>query len=533
MAKPIQMPSLSPTMTEGKISRWLKKEGDKVSVGEAIVEIETDKSNLEFEAPDDGVLLQITVKEGETVKVGAPIAMLGAKGEKVGAQAPAAAPQASKPAPAAPPQQASKPAAPAPAAPKPSGGGRAAKVVPMPSLSPTMTEGKIAEWLKKEGDKVSSGLPFVSIETDKSNLEYEAPDDGVLLKIVVPAGSTVKVGAPIAFIGQPGDRIDAGGGAPAPAPAAQAQAPAQASAPRAEAKPAAAPAPGGRVRASPLAKRIAKDRGLDLSQIQGSGPQGRIVKRDVETAAAAPQPTRAPAAAKAAAAGPTFGRKEPQVVPVTQMRKVIAQRMGEVKPGVPHFYLTVDVEMDAALKIREEAKAIESKVSVNDIIVKAAGVALRKVPKMNAQFHGDRILQFENADVGIAVAIEDGLITPVVKDADLKGLSQISAESRDLAERARKRALKPDEYTGGSITVSNLGMYGIDQFVAVINPPQAAILAVGQVAEKPVARDGQLVVRRMMSITLSGDHRVIDGALGAVYLKELKQLLEHPMRLLF
>jgi pyruvate dehydrogenase E2 component (dihydrolipoamide acetyltransferase) len=207
--------------------------------------------------------------------------------------------------------------------------------------------------------------------------------------------------------------------------------------------------------------------------------------------------------------------------------------MGEVKPGVPHFYLTVDVEMDAALKIREEAKAIESKVSVNDIIVKAAGVALRKVPKMNAQFHGDKILQFDNADVGIAVAIEDGLITPVVKDADLKGLSQISAESRDLAERARKRALKPDEYTGGSITVSNLGMYGIDQFVAVINPPQAAILAVGQVAEKPVARDGQLVVRRMMSITLSGDHRVIDGALGAVYLKELKQLLEHPMRLLF
>ncbi len=215
------------------------------------------------------------------------------------------------------------------------------------------------------------------------------------------------------------------------------------------------------------------------------------------------------------------------------MRKVISQRMAEVKPGVPHFYLAVDVEMDAAMKIREEAKALESKVSVNDIIVKAAAMALRRSPKMNVSLQGDSILHFETVDIGIAVAIEDGLITPVIRDADQKGLAAISAAARDMAERARKRSLKPDEYTGGSLTVSNLGMYGIDAFIAVINPPQAAILAVGQVADKVVVRDGQMVVRKMMTINLSGDHRVIDGAIGAEYLRELKALLEHPMRLLF
>jgi pyruvate dehydrogenase E2 component (dihydrolipoamide acetyltransferase) len=279
---------------------------------------------------------------------------------------------------------------------------------------------------------------------------------------------------------------------------------------------------------------MAQDKGLDLSQIKGSGPAGRIVKRDIEAAstqAAAPAARKAPAAATAAQA--TGPRPEPKSVPVSTMRKVISQRMAEVKPGVPHFYLSVDVEMDAALKIREEAKALESKVSVNDIIVKASAMALRRYPKMNVSLQGDAILHFESVDVGIAVAIEEGLITPIIRDADKKGLSAISAEARDLAERARKRALKPAEYTGGSLTVSNLGMYGIDSFIAVINPPQAAILAVGSVSDKVVVRDGQMVVRKLMTVTLSGDHRVIDGAIGAEYLRELKALLEHPMRLLF
>ncbi|MGA9524759.1 MAG: dihydrolipoamide acetyltransferase family protein, partial [Myxococcaceae bacterium] len=266
--------------------------------------------------------------------------------------------------------------------------------------------------------------------------------------------------------------------------------------------------------------------------VQGSGPSGRIVKRDVELALQKGV-GKAPAAAAAPAARAVGVRAEPKRLELSGMRKVIGQRMTEVKPGVPHFYLTVEVEMDQALKIRAEAKALDSKVSVNDIIVKAAALALKRVPKVNVSFQGDHILQFETADVGIAVAIEDGLITPVIRDADQKGLAQISAESREMAERARNRKLKPEEYTGGSITLSNLGMYGIDEFIAVINPPQAAIIAVGAVADKVVVRDGQMVVRKMMSATLSGDHRVIDGATGAVYLKEMKELLEHPLRLLF
>ncbi|MFE8597056.1 pyruvate dehydrogenase complex dihydrolipoamide acetyltransferase [Archangium violaceum] len=530
MATPIQMPSLSPTMKEGKIVKWLKKEGDKVSSGEAIAECETDKSNLEIEAYDDGYLLKIVVPEGEMATVGAPIAFLGAKGEKVDAggaakaAAPAAAPKpAAAPAPA--PAQAPAPAAQPAAA---SGGGDGIPVV-MPALSPTMTEGKLIKWLKKEGDKVSSGQAIAEVETDKSNLEVEAYDDGVLARIVVQEGQMAKVGSPIAFLAGKGGAKAAAPAAQAPAPAApKAAAPAPAQAPAPKAAP--APTPGGRVRASPLAKRMARDRGLDLSQVQGSGPLGRIVKSDIEKALTQAPAARAPAAAAAAAPGV---RPEPKAVPVTTMRKVIAQRMAEVKPGVPHFYLSVDVEMDAALKIREEAKALESKVSVNDIIVKASAMALRRYPKMNVSLHGDTILHFETVDVGIAVAIEDGLITPIIRDADKKGLSAISAEARDLAERARKRGLKPHEYTGGSLTVSNLGMYGIDSFIAVINPPQAAILAVGSVSDKVVVRDGQMVVRKLMTVTLSGDHRVIDGAIGAEYLRELKALLEHPMRLLF
>jgi pyruvate dehydrogenase E2 component (dihydrolipoamide acetyltransferase) len=527
MATPIQMPALSPTMKEGKIVKWLKKEGDKVSSGEAIAECETDKSNLEIEAYDDGYLLKIVVPEGEMATVGAPIAFLGAKGEKVDAGGKAAAPAAPKA--EAPKAVAPAPAPAAPAAQPAPAGGEGIPIV-MPALSPTMTEGKLIKWLKKEGDKVSSGQAIAEVETDKSNLEVEAYDDGVLARITVQEGQMAKVGAPIAFLAGKGGAKAA---APAPAPAApKAEAP-KAAAPAPAAKAAAPVAtPGGRLRASPLAKRMARERGLDLSQVQGSGPHGRIVKSDIEkalTQAPAPAAARAPAAA---AAAPGV-RPEPKAVPVTTMRKVISQRMAEVKPGVPHFYLTVDVEMDAALKIREEAKALESKVSVNDIIVKASAMALRRYPKMNVALQGDTILHFETVDVGIAVAIEDGLITPIIRDADKKGLSAISAEARDLAERARKKGLKPHEYSGGSLTVSNLGMYGIDSFIAVINPPQAAILAVGSVSDKVVVRDGQMVVRKLMTVTLSGDHRVIDGAIGAEYLRELKALLEHPMRLLF
>jgi pyruvate dehydrogenase E2 component (dihydrolipoamide acetyltransferase) len=425
--------------------------------------------------------------------------------------------------------------------------------IQLPALSPTMTEGKILTWLKKEGDTVKSGDAIAEVETDKSNLEVEAYDDGVLLKILVPAGEVAKVGAPIAFIGKKGETVSAPATAPkkaveAPKPAVAeapkpAAAPAPVSAPAKATPPPAAPAPArtnapaqvvqlrrseegeSRLRASPLAKRMAQEAGVDLGAVQGSGPQGRIVKRDIQAAMTEPQAPRTTRSVPGV-------RTEPDVIPLSSMRKIIAQRMAEVKPGVPHFYLVIDVDMEAVLAIREEAKAAELKVSVNDFIVKAAALALHKVPKVNVSLQGDRILQFHTADVGIAVAIEDGLITPVIRDADGKSLSAIATEAKELAERARRKALKPDEYTGGSVTVSNLGMYGVDSFIAVINPPQASILAVGAVADRVVARGGQAVVRKTMSVTFSGDHRVVDGALGAQYLQEVKALLEHPVRLL-
>jgi pyruvate dehydrogenase E2 component (dihydrolipoamide acetyltransferase) len=428
----------------------------------------------------------------------------------------------------------------------------------MPALSPTMKEGKITKWLKKEGDKISSGEAVAEVETDKSNLEVEAYEDGFLLKVVVPENESAPVGAPIAYLGEKGEKVEAPAqqpkpvaaaptpAGPAPRPSTPAPAAAQKpsspapAAPRAQAGPAQVVpfrrdgdrrAEEGRLRASPLAKRMAEERGLDLAGLQGSGPQGRIIKRDIEEALV--HGAEAPRLAPSPGVPLSVERREPQVVPISSMRRVIAQRLADVKPGVPHFYLTVDVEMDAAMQIRDEAKALDTKVSVNDIVVKAAAIALRRMPRMNVSLQGDQMLQYQNVDVGIAVAIEEGLITPIIRDADQKGLATISAEARDLAERARKRALKPQEYTGGSITISNLGMFGVDSFVAVINPPQAAIVAVGQVAEKAVVRNGQVVVRKIMTATLSGDHRIIDGALGAEYLRELKGLLEHPMRLLF
>ncbi len=414
--------------------------------------------------------------------------------------------------------------------------------IQLPALSPTMSEGKITKWLKKEGDKVNSGDGLAECETDKSNLEIEATDGGVLLKIVVPAGGTSPVGGVIGWIGKAGEAIpDAPAPAPAPAPAAAASAPAP-SAPKAAAAPApasavppkptvaiaAAPAaaPGERLRVSPLARKMAETQGIDLASVPGTGPNGRIVKRDVE------QVMSSPAAKPILRATPGV-RLPPEVLPLTSMRKVIAQRLTEVKPGVPHFYLTIDVEMDQALKLREEAKAQDLKISVNDVVVKATAMAVRKFPRINQIFAGDHIKQLKTVDVGIAVAIEDGLITPIVKDADAKGLAEIAQEIRELADRAKRKALKPEEYTGGSITVSNLGMFGIDSFIGVINPPQSAILAIGKVEPKVVVRADAMVIRQMMSITLSGDHRVIDGAVGAQYLQELRSLLEHPLRLLF
>ena len=422
----------------------------------------------------------------------------------------------------------------------------------MPALSPTMEEGALAKWLVKEGDTVKSGDILAEIETDKATMEFEAIDEGVIGKILVPAGTEgVKVNVAIAVLLEDGESA-AVIGTSAP-PAASAAAPA---AVPAAAAPAAAPAPaapkaasGERIFASPLARRIATQKGLDLAAVAGSGPHGRIVKADVEGAtaapkAAAPAPVAAPAATPAIASGPatdmvirTYEGRPFTEVKLDGMRKTIAARLTEAKQSVPHFYLRRDIELDALMAFRAQLNAgLEArgvKLSVNDFIIKACALALQQVPAANAAWAGDRVLQFEKSDVAVAVAIEGGLFTPVLKDAETKTLSALSTEMKDLAARARTRKLAPHEYQGGSFAISNLGMFGIDNFDAIINPPHAAILAVGAGVKKPVVKaDGSLGVATVMSVTLSVDHRVIDGALGANLLQAIKDNLENPISML-
>ena len=427
------------------------------------------------------------------------------------------------------------------------------KEILMPALSPTMEEGALAKWLVKEGDTVKSGDILAEIETDKAMMEFEAVDEGVIGKILVPAGTEgVKVNVAIAMLLEDGESAaDIGTPAPAAAPAAAAPAAAPVAA-----APAAAPAPaapkaasGERIFASPLARRIAAQKGLDLAALEGSGPRGRIVKADVEGVsaaprAAAPAPAAASAAAPAMASGPatdmvtrTYEGRPFIEVKLDGMRKTIAARLTEAKQSVPHFYLRRDIELDALMAFRGQLNAgLEArgvKLSVNDFIIKACALALQQVPAANAAWAGDRVLQFEKSDVAVAVAIEGGLFTPVLKDAETKTLSALSTEMKDLATRARNRKLAPHEYQGGSFAISNLGMFGIDNFDAIINPPHAAILAVGAGVKKPVVKaDGSLGVATVMSVTLSVDHRVIDGALGANLLQAIKDNLENPIAML-
>ena len=428
--------------------------------------------------------------------------------------------------------------------------------VTMPALSPTMEEGTLAKWLVKEGDTVSSGDLIAEIETDKATMEVEAVDEGVVGKLVVAEGTEgVKVNSVIAVLLEDGESAaDIGEiAAPAAAPseakgtdAATEEAPAEAPAPTPAAKPAPAPAApaasGGRIFASPLARRIAADKGIDLAQVKGTGPKGRIVKADVEgftPSAAAPSPAAAvsmPAGPDAAAVLKMYEGRGHTEVALDGMRKTIAARLTEAKQTIPHFYLRRDIEIDALLAARKQINAVGEKqgikVSVNDFVIKACAVALQRVPAANAVWAGDRILTFDASDVAVAVAIDGGLITPVIQDAEKKGLSALSAEMKDLATRARDRKLMPHEYQGGSFAISNLGMFGIENFDAVINPPHGSILAVGAGVQKPVVKGGEVKVATVMSVTLSVDHRVIDGALGAEFLSAIKDNLENPAMML-
>ncbi len=422
----------------------------------------------------------------------------------------------------------------------------------MPALSPTMTEGTLAKWLKKEGDKVSSGELLAEIETDKATMEFEAAEDGVLGKILVPAGTAnVAVNAPIAVLLAEGEDASATG---APAPKAAA------AAPKVEAKPAAAPAQpqqasapraeGARIFASPLARRLAKDKGLDLSALAGSGPHGRVVRADVENAkagsvpakpAAAPAPVVPATQAKAPAAPRPAAKGEGDYtdVPLTNMRKVIAQRLTESSQQIPHFKLTVDCNIDKLLALREELNGRAPKdgdkaykLSVNDFVVRAVALSMRKVPDVNVSFVGDAIRHWHAIDVSVAVATDGGLITPIIRNADQKGLAEISNEMKDLATRAKANKLQLHEFQGGGFSISNLGMFGIKEFSAIINPPQSCILAVGVGEKRPIVKDGALAIATMMSCTMSTDHRTVDGALGAVFMQAFKALIEDPLTML-
>ncbi|HSE77988.1 MAG TPA: pyruvate dehydrogenase complex dihydrolipoamide acetyltransferase [Alphaproteobacteria bacterium] len=431
----------------------------------------------------------------------------------------------------------------------------------MPALSPTMTEGKVARWLKNEGDAVKSGDVLAEIETDKATMEVEAVDEGTLGKIVVPGGTdAVKVNDVIAFILEEGEDKSAlakmNGGGPAPAPAAKAPAPPAATGapttPPVTPAATAATSPthtGERVFASPLARRMAEQAGLDLAALKGSGPQGRVIKADVEAALAggapakrapaAPAPVAAVAAAPAPAAAAIAGAMPHHVVPHTTMRKVIARRLTEAKQQIPHFYLTIDCEIDALLKLRADLNAKSPdkgegafKLSVNDFVIRAAALGLKKVPAANASWADEGVVMYDRVDISVAVAIPGGLITPIIRGAEGKGLQTISTEMKTLAEKARAGKLMPEEYQGGTFSVSNLGMYGIKQFEAVINPPQGCILAVGAGEQRPIVKNGALAIATVMSCTLSVDHRVVDGAIGAEFLATLKKLIEDPITML-
>ena len=438
----------------------------------------------------------------------------------------------------------------------------ATKVI-MPKLSPTMEEGQISRWLKKEGDKVSTGEPLAEIDTDKATMEMQALTNGVLRKIIVNDGQSAPLGQLIAVIGEADEDISSllseapapaaaapAPKAPEPAPAPQPASPAP-PAPQAQAAAASAapeangrqsqPAPAsGRMIVSPLAARMAAESGLDLRSVQGSGPGGRIIKKDIEAALsqpkAAPAPQRYPRPVEPGQPGQPAPLGAPSAYrdePATQIRQTIAKRLVTSIGPVPHFFLTSEIEMDRAAEMRKGINALDPdlKISINDIIIKVTAAALIQHPEVNASFQEKFIRYYEHADIGVAVAIEDGLITPVVRAADQKSLSQIAGEVRELAERARTKKLKPEEYTGATFSISNLGMFGIDEFTAVINPPEGAILAIGAMTPKPVVRDNEIVVRQIMRVTMSCDHRVIDGATGAKFLQTFKKILENPLYL--
>jgi len=546
---------LSDTMTEGVVAKWLKKVGDKISEGDILAEIETDKATMEFESFNSGTLLHIGIQEGETAPVDALLAIIGAEGEDItpllnaSKQAAPAAPTAeATPAPAV----ESKPSEPAVVAPTASSSSALPKgvvVVTMPRLSDTMTDGTVASWLKKIGDTIAEGDILAEIETDKATMEFESFNAGTLLYIGVQEGQTAPVDSILAIIGPVGTDITGiaenfkKGGAVTAAPAKEEAHAVAATAEKTE-ETVQVVSDGRRIFISPLAKKIAEEKGINIAQVKGSGENGRIVKSDIEnftpaTATAVSTPavseqvtTSSPQAAAVkpfVPAGETFTEE----IKNSQMRKIIAKRLSESIFTAPHFYLTIEVAMDEAMKSRATINTIpDTKVSFNDMVIKACAMALKKHPKVNSQWREDAIIINHHVNVGVAVAVEDGLVVPVLRFTDQMSLSQIGGSVKDLAGRAKTKKLQPAEMEGSTFTVSNLGMFGITEFTSIINQPNSAILSVGAIVEKPVVRNGQIVVGNTMKVTLACDHRTVDGATGAQFLQTLRQYLENPVTML-
>ena len=551
MAEVIKMPKMSDTMTEGVLAKWHKKVGDKIKSGDVLAEVETDKATMDMDSYWDGTLLYIGVEEGQAVPIDAVMAVVGKEGEdyKAALEAETGGAAKAETKEEAPKAEDKKEAAPA------QGGGlseaelsaKGITVIRMPLLSDTMTEGVIAEWHKKVGDKVKDDDILADVETDKATMEVMGYATGTLLHVGVQKGEAAKVNGIIAIVGPEGTDVSAilaGGDAPA-APKSESKeepkAESKAEAPKEEEKAqVVSNANGGRIIASPLAKKIAKDKGIDLAQVAGSAEGGRIIKKDIENfkPSAAPAKADAPAASseKAAAAPviPTYvGEEKYTEKPVSQMRKVIAKRLGESLFTAPHFYLTISIDMDNAMAARTQINTVAPvKVSFNDIVIKAVAVALKKHPAVNSSWGGDKIRFNEHTNIGVAMAVEDGLLVPVVRFADGKSLSHISAEVKEYGAKAKAKKLQPSDWEGSTFTVSNLGMFGIDEFTSIINSPDGAILSVGAIQAVPVVKNGAVVPGNVMKLTLGCDHRVVDGATGAAFLQTLKQLLEAPVTLL-
>jgi pyruvate dehydrogenase E2 component (dihydrolipoamide acetyltransferase) len=561
MAKIITMPRLSDTMTEGTVAAWLKKVGDKVTEGDILAEIETDKATMEFEAFDAGTLLYIGIKEGETAPVDSVLAIIGKEGEDYKSLLDGKGGDAAEENKEEPKKEESKPEAKEEKSEeKPAEDKKAApaslpdgvKVVTMPRLSDTMTEGTVATWLKKVGDKVSEGDILAEIETDKATMEFESFNSGTLLYIGIQEGQSAPVDSVLAIIGPEGTDVSGiaenygKGGAPAAeaksegTPSDDKKEEPKAEEAKEESKEA-APAnnDGGRVFASPLARKIAKDKGVNINDVKGSGENGRIIKKDIENYTPAASTQQAPAAkadAPAKAATPVYvpqGEVATEEVKNNQMRKTIARRLAESKYSAPEYSLTIELDMDNAIASRNVINAIpDTKVSFNDMVIKASAMALRKHPQVNTQWKDDVTIYNKHISIGVAVAVEDGLVVPVVKFTDNQSLSQIGAAVKDLAGKARNKKLTPAEMDGSTFTVSNLGMFGIQEFTSIINQPNSAILSVGAIIQKPVVKNGQIVVGNTMTVTLTCDHRTVDGATGAQFLQTLKQYIENPVTML-